>query len=51
LTLVAYGIQILDAHVDAHLKGFERLDFSVRPVLPGQAPGLGGAALTWTYRF
>lgn len=51
LTLVAYGIQILDAHVDAHLKGFERLDFSVRPALPGQAPGLGGAALTWTYRF
>jgi hypothetical protein len=51
LTLVAYGLQILDAHVDAHLKGFERLDFSVRPVLPGQAPGLGGAALTWTYRF
>ena len=51
LTLVAYGLQILDAHVDAHLKGFERLDFSVRPALPGQAPGLGGAALTWTYRF
>jgi hypothetical protein len=51
LTLVAYGLQILDAHVDAHLKGFERLDFSVRPALPSQAPGLGGAALTWTYRF
>jgi hypothetical protein len=52
LTLVAYGLQILDAHVDAHLKGFERLDFSVRPALPGQAPiGGGGAALTWTYRF
>jgi len=52
LTLVAYGLQILDAHVDAHLKGFERLDFSVRPALPSQAPiGGGGAALTWTYRF
>jgi hypothetical protein len=31
LSLAAYALQILDAHVDAHLKAFDRLDFSVVP--------------------
>jgi len=34
LTLAAYALQILDAHVDAHLKAFDRLDFSVVPATP-----------------
>ncbi|MFM7288146.1 MAG: DUF5683 domain-containing protein [Bacteroidota bacterium] len=34
LSLAAYALQILDAHVDAHLKAFDRLDFSVVPATP-----------------
>jgi hypothetical protein len=35
LSLAAYALQILDAHVDAHLKAFDRLDFSLSPHSPG----------------
>jgi len=34
LSLAAYALQILDAHVDAHLKAFDRLDFSLAPASP-----------------
>ena len=51
LTLATYGLQILDAHVDAHLKAFERMDFTVNPVRPDLHGRTGGATLTWTYRF
>jgi hypothetical protein len=45
LSLAAYALQILDAHVDAHLKAFDRLDFSIVPAAPNPrlplSPGTG----------
>jgi hypothetical protein len=49
LTLAAYGLQILDAHVDAHLKAFDRMDFSLQA--PALVPSGRGMALTLLYRF
>jgi hypothetical protein len=42
LTLAAYALQILDAHVDAHLKAFDRLDFSLAPATPNAWAGHPG---------
>lgn len=49
LSLAAYGLQILDAHVDAHLKAFDRMDFSLQT--PPLGPSGRGMALSMVYRF
>ncbi len=52
LSLAAYALQILDAHVDAHLKAFDRLDFSVVPATPNVIPRstTNDFSNVWAYR-
>jgi len=50
VTLAVYALQILDAHVDAHLKVFDRLDFTAAPPLPGIGPA-AGPQWALTFRF
>jgi hypothetical protein len=54
LSMVGYGLQIIDAHVAAHLRGFDitpgltcQFRPSVQPGLCGMIPGISIAFIPW----